>query len=129
MVPVASTGRTAERAARPIPYDADRLQGDRGFRMWPGSGPPRVPPSAARRRRDAARPDDDSGAVAIMVALLTTVFVGLAALVVDHGLSADTQRRAQNAADASALAAAVVLARGGLPAKADEAARAYALAN
>ena len=35
-----------------------------------------------------------------MVALLTTVFVGLAALVVDHGLAADTGLRAKNAADA-----------------------------
>src|SRR3954468_6162187 len=97
--------------------------------MWPDSGPPSVAPSAARRRRAGARPEDDSGAVAILVALLTTVFVALAALVVDHGLSADTQRRAQNAADAASLAAALVLAQGGLPVDADTKARDYALAD
>lgn len=64
-----------------------------------------------------------------MVALLTTVFVALAALVVDHGLAADTELRAKNAADASALAAAVVLSRGGTPADADSSARNYALAD
>jgi hypothetical protein len=99
--------------------------------MWPGSGPPRVLPSAARRRRAVARPDDDSGAVTILVALLSTVFIGLAALVVDHGLTADTQRRAQSAADASALAAAQALAKGGptAPMDAVNAAQAYARAN
>jgi Flp pilus assembly protein TadG len=98
--------------------------------MWPGSGPPRrVMPSAARRRGPLARPDDDSGVVAIVVALLTTVFIGLAALVVDHGLAADTELRAKNAADASALAAAVVLSRSGTAGAADTSAKAYALAN
>ena len=83
----------------------------------------------SRPRCAPARPDDDSGVVAILVALLTTVFVALAALVVDHGLASDAQRRAQNAADVSALAAAVVLAGGGLPSDADLKARQYASAD
>jgi Flp pilus assembly protein TadG len=52
----------------------------------------------------------DEGAVAIIVVLLTSiVFVGLSALVVDLGMARDTRRQAQNAADASALAAGNVL--------------------
>jgi Flp pilus assembly protein TadG len=53
---------------------------------------------------------EDRGAVALMVALLTTVLAGLAALVVDLGLARDEARTAQNAADAAALAAAQRLA-------------------
>ncbi len=64
----------------------------------------------ARRRRD------DRGAVAAIVAALTVVLFGLAALVVDLGLVRDRQRTAQNAADAAALAAAGVLARANNPA-------------
>jgi hypothetical protein len=45
-----------------------------------------------------------------MVALLTTVLAGLAALVVDLGMARDEVRTAQNAADAAALAAAQRLA-------------------
>jgi Flp pilus assembly protein TadG len=52
----------------------------------------------------------DDGAVAILTILLTSVvFIGLCALVVDLGLARDTRRQAQNAADASALAAGNVL--------------------
>jgi Flp pilus assembly protein TadG len=84
-----------------------------------------------RRALGRARPrqDDDRGAVAILVAAMLTVFIGLAALVVDRGLAADTQRQAQNASDASALAAAVVLSRGGSLSDSDAAARTYAQAN
>ncbi len=60
---------------------------------------------------------------------MLAVFLGLAALVVDQGMAADTQRQAQNAADASALGAAMVLYKGGTPADADAAARAYAKAD
>jgi Flp pilus assembly protein TadG len=52
----------------------------------------------------------DDGAVAVIVALLmSTVFIGLCALVVDLGMARDTRGQAQNAADASALAAGNVL--------------------
>jgi Flp pilus assembly protein TadG len=52
----------------------------------------------------------DDGAVAIItVILISAVFVGLAALVVDLGMARDSRRQAQNAADASALAAGNVL--------------------
>lgn len=48
----------------------------------------------------------DEGAVAIVAALLISgVFIGLCALVIDMGMARDTRRQAQNAADASALAA------------------------
>jgi Flp pilus assembly protein TadG len=48
----------------------------------------------------------DDGAVAIITALLSSmVFIGLCALVVNLGMARDTRRQAQNAADASALAA------------------------
>jgi Flp pilus assembly protein TadG len=52
----------------------------------------------------------DDGAVALIVVLLTSmVFIGLSSLVVDLGMARDTRRQAQNAADASALAAGNVL--------------------
>ena len=47
--------------------------------------------------------------MAVLVALAFTVFVVLVALVVDIGLARDTRRVSQNAADASALAAANTL--------------------
>lgn len=49
---------------------------------------------------------DEVGAVAVIVAVSATVLFVLAALVVDLGLARDTRRDSQNAADASALAAA-----------------------
>lgn len=52
------------------------------------------------------RARNDRGAVAIIVAALATVLFITAALVIDLGLARDTRRQAQNAADASALAAA-----------------------
>jgi Flp pilus assembly protein TadG len=82
-------------------------------------------------RAGRARPDDDRGAITLIVAAMLVVMIGLAALVVDRGLAADTQRQAQNAADASALAAAVAMAAGG-PAAATNAvgaAQAYAREN
>ena len=53
---------------------------------------------------------DDRGAVAIVVAGLMVVFMGLAALVVDLGFARDRVRTAQNAADAAALAVATCFA-------------------
>ena len=47
----------------------------------------------------------ERGAVAIIVAVFAVVMFGLASLVVDLGVARDTRREAQNAADASALAA------------------------
>jgi len=61
------------------------------------------------------RRTDDDGAVALVVALLTVVLTGLAALVVDLGMARDEQRTAQNAADAAALAAAQGLANALVP--------------
>lgn len=61
---------------------------------------------AARR----SRPDDDRGAVAVLVAAMLAVFLGLGAMVVDLGLTRDRSRVAQNAADAGALAAATCMA-------------------
>lgn len=52
----------------------------------------------------------DSGAVAVLTAiLLSSVFLGLSALVIDLGMDRDTRRQSQNAADASVLAAGNVL--------------------
>jgi len=75
----------------------------------------------------------DSGAVAVFTAfILSGVFIGLCALVIDLGLARDTRRQAQNAADASVLAAGNVLYLTGLPAKITDAvavAKSYALKN
>jgi Flp pilus assembly protein TadG len=60
--------------------------------------------------RPRPRPDDDRGAIALLVAAMLVVFLGLAALVVDLGLARDQSRVAQNAADAGALAAATCMA-------------------
>ena len=51
----------------------------------------------------------ESGAVAVLVAICSLVLFIVAALVVDLGLARDTRRQAQNASDASALAAANAL--------------------
>jgi Flp pilus assembly protein TadG len=59
--------------------------------------------------RPRERSRDESGAVAVLVALCASVLFIVAALVVDLGLARDTRRQAQNASDASALAAANVL--------------------
>ena len=59
------------------------------------------------RSRLAAR--DEQGAIAILVAMTSVVLFIIAAMVVDLGLARDTRRQSQNAADASALAAANAL--------------------
>ncbi len=60
-------------------------------------------------RSTGARRTDERGAVAILAAAVVLVLFLIAALVVDLGLARDTTRQSQNAADASALAAANVL--------------------
>lgn len=52
------------------------------------------------------RPRGDAGAVAIIVALLTVLIVGLAAFATDFGLAYASKRNLQKGADAAALAAA-----------------------
>lgn len=59
--------------------------------------------------RIPSRSRDESGAIAVLVAITSVVLFLIAALVVDLGLARDTRRQSQNAADASALAAANVL--------------------
>ena len=49
---------------------------------------------------------DDSGLIAVIVAAFSVVMFVLAALVVDIGLARETERQAQTAADAAALAGA-----------------------
>ena len=74
----------------------------------------------------------DGGAVALLSTLLiSTVFIGLCALVIDLGMARDTRRQAQNAADASALAAVNVLYLSGVvdANSAIIAAKTYAAAN
>jgi hypothetical protein len=56
------------------------------------------------------RQKDDRGAVAILVAAMLLVIMGLAAIVVDLGFARDRKRVAQNAADAAALAVATCFA-------------------
>jgi Flp pilus assembly protein TadG len=88
------------------------------------------------RLRRVARQDE--GIVAILTVLVASaVFIGLCALVVDLGLARDTRRGAQNAADASVLAAGNVLyltdsvnPSGGVNvARAISAAKSFALSN
>jgi Flp pilus assembly protein TadG len=66
---------------------------------------PRVP---ARRRRA-----DERGAVAVMVAILMVLVMGLAALSLDSGNGWETRRSLVTATDAAALAAAEVYAQNG----------------
>ena len=67
----------------------------------------RVPVSSSRRlRRDGER-----GAVAVVVALLSVVVIGIGAFTVDFGLAYADTRQLQTSADAGALAAANVFKR------------------
>lgn len=83
------------------------------------------------RTRPTSRRRDESGAVAVLVAALSLVLFGTAALVVDLGLARDVRRQAQNAADSAALAAANNLYLNGVanPAAAVTAAKQYAAEN
>src|SRR5690348_15315804 len=55
------------------------------------------------------RSSEERGAVTVIVAILMVVLVLCAAVVIDLGNARDSRRQSQNAADASALAAANVL--------------------
>ena len=94
-----STQMSIEQDTTPVP-DRDHRRGHPAFR-----GDVDVLRLVARRR--ASR--DEHGLVAVMFALMAMILLILCALVVDLGLARDTRRQAQNAADASSLAAANVL--------------------
>ena len=83
------------------------------------------------RSRLSERRSREDGAVAVLVAGLTLVLFGIAALVVDLGLARDTRRQAQNAADSAALAAGNALYLAGVanPVAAIAAAKEYAAEN
>jgi hypothetical protein len=78
---------------------------------------------------DTGQEPGDAGAVAVLVSVLAVVLFVVSALVVDLGLARDTRGRAQNAADSSALAAALTLAGGGSLAEATATAHRYAATN
>jgi Flp pilus assembly protein TadG len=67
----------------------------------------------ARHRAVTGRLDE--GAVAIVVALLTVVLVGMAAFATDFGLAYSRQRQLQTAADGASLAAAKTFADAATP--------------
>lgn len=58
-----------------------------------------------------SRQRDDSGAIAILVALLAVVLIGMLAFTADIGVAYANKRQMQNAADAAALGAAGVFAQ------------------
>ena len=57
------------------------------------------------------QPDAESGAVAVVVALLMTVFLGLTAFVIDLGYAYAVARQQSSSADAASLAAAAAVGR------------------
>jgi hypothetical protein len=59
--------------------------------------------------------NDDSGAIAILVAVLSIVLFGFAAIVVDLGYARTVKNDAQSSADAASLAAASILAADSSP--------------
>ena len=71
----------------------------------------------------------ERGQILILAALMTTVLLGLAGLVIDSGVYYAERRQAQNAADEATLAAAYELSYGGGVAAATAAALDYAAAN
>ena len=83
-------------------------------------------------KRDESVARSERGAIAIIVAVSLLMFMGLVALVVDMGHARDVRREAQNAADASALAAGNELYLNSATPRVTQAvaaAQAYALAN
>jgi hypothetical protein len=75
------------------------------------------------------RMKDEDGAVAVVVAILLVLMLGIGAFVVDVGNLYWERRQLQNAADAGALAAAQEIVEGGTITQARNVARAYADAN
>jgi hypothetical protein len=69
-----------------------------------------VPAVIGAGRLDATRTGRDDGAIAIMVALLSVVLFGFAALVVDIGNAYDVRAESQTAADSAARAGVTFLA-------------------
>jgi hypothetical protein len=67
--------------------------------------------------------------VAVLVTILMTTLLGVAALVVDVGVARDRSRQAQAAVDSAALAAAMVMLRNDGQSAASDAAKAYLRAN
>ena len=57
--------------------------------------------------------DDERGVIAVMVALMLKLMLGILALVMDLGNARQQRREAQNSADAAALAGAEVIEAGG----------------
>jgi hypothetical protein len=86
--------------------------------------PPKDRSAALRGRRR-----DDRGTVAVLVTILMTTLLGVAALVVDVGVARDRSRQAQAAVDSAALAAAIVMLRNDGQPAARDAAKAYLRAN
>ena len=60
----------------------------------------------------AGRSRDERGAVAVMMAIMLTMMLGICALVIDLGNARQERRAAQNSADASALAAGETIEAG-----------------
>lgn len=75
------------------------------------------------------RLNDDDGAIAVIVAVMFVVFLGMSVLVLDVGSLYWERRQLQNGADAAALAAAQDMVDGNGTAVAYESARVYADSN
>lgn len=82
--------------------------------------------SVSALRPHRRRPHQDDGAVAVLVAVvIAAVLIPLTALVVDLGFARDLRNKAQTAADAAALAAAISYQADGNPTEALNQAKAY----
>ncbi len=81
------------------------------------------------RQRCSAIVKEESAAVAIIVAILVTVFIGLLAFVVDIGYIYEMRRQLQSAADAAALAGMIEKIEGATDSEVLDEAREYALKN
>src|SRR5258705_1364500 len=69
--------------------------------------------------------DRRSGKILVLLALMLTLLMGMAGLVIDSGLLFASHRNVQNVADSAALAAAMELFRGGTPVQAKDAAKTF----
>jgi Putative Flp pilus-assembly TadE/G-like len=75
-----------------------------------------VQPAVTRAPRRAVRPRDESGFAIVFVALMMTVILAVAAIVIDLGNARQQNREAVAAADAGALAGAQAMTLGVMPA-------------
>lgn len=71
----------------------------------------------------------ERGQTMVLVGLMILTFIAILALVLDGGLAYASRRKAQNAADAGALAGAAELCHGGTAASAKTVAETYAITN